>query len=322
MNKLLSCRKYLSLQETQDYLSKALKESVSLQDIYGLVLDGLLTLSIRLTAQEVALKGKFIKSEKEETKKLTTECSELTSSRLGNSLVENSHNERFVHDQRLHNIDGVLDVLMCGTAVEEIGRLRNGNISLNAPKETTSRGGFYLREGEEVYLLLKLSSGIGSEEIKKIRPLLNPFAAPYGLTVNELVKMGPFELWTRFGDDGKNQIERAISSIERPIDDIRSYMVATNFPSNSEYVIKIEEITRFITEYHPGEAELSNNKPLITKQRNSYLRLISVLLKEKGINASDRGITSAIQLMMENHGEQMSENTIRSILKEVVDLAD
>ena len=112
MNKLFSSRECLSLQETQDYLSNVLKEPVSLEDIYGLILDGSLTLSVRLIAQLPALKGIFIEREPREIRKLTTELADTISPRYGNFLVESSQNEQFVHDRLLHHINGLWDIVM------------------------------------------------------------------------------------------------------------------------------------------------------------------------------------------------------------------
>ncbi|EFP94919.1 hypothetical protein [Vibrio caribbeanicus] len=318
MNKLLSCRKYLSLQETQDYLAKALEESVSLQDIYGLILDGLLTLSIRLIAQEPALKGKFIKREETETKKLTTEFTDVPSSGLGDFLIEHSQDKQFVHDQCLHHIDGVWDTLMIGAMPSVISQLRNQHgdpVMLdNSPGLS---GNIYLIRDEEVGVLLQRSLLSEAEKTAEIRHLLSPMAAYYGWTVDELRSFSEIDLFMRVGKDIQEERERIIDSVQNlSVYDLRNYKTATKFSGPHEYVIKTEEITRFIGDMECEKAD----QPLSTKQRNSYLYLISGLLKELKINASDRGVAVAIQLILENAGHKLSENTIRSILREVSDI--
>ncbi len=56
MNKLLKLKQYLSINDSADYLSATLEETVSVADIYELSLEGHLAISIRLTNQAFAKK--------------------------------------------------------------------------------------------------------------------------------------------------------------------------------------------------------------------------------------------------------------------------
>lgn len=60
MSKLLKLRGFVSINEAQDYLSKAIGENVSLAEIYQLVLNRDLVISARFDAHESALLGKYI----------------------------------------------------------------------------------------------------------------------------------------------------------------------------------------------------------------------------------------------------------------------
>ncbi|OAN14221.1 hypothetical protein A3K86_11620 [Photobacterium jeanii] len=60
MSKLLKLRGFVSVNEAQDYLSKAIGENVSLAEIYQLVLNRDLVISARFDAHEPALLGKYI----------------------------------------------------------------------------------------------------------------------------------------------------------------------------------------------------------------------------------------------------------------------
>ncbi|MGR5452277.1 hypothetical protein ACPV5V_00045 [Vibrio campbellii] len=60
MSKLLKLRGFVSINEAQDYLTKAIGENVSLAEIYQLVLNRDLVISARFDANEPALLGKYI----------------------------------------------------------------------------------------------------------------------------------------------------------------------------------------------------------------------------------------------------------------------
>lgn len=90
----------------------------------------------------------------------------------------------------------------------------------------------------------------------------------------------------------------------------------------NKLVIKKSELRRFVKFLVDDEVEAQSleNKDLSGKERNTLLSLIGALLKEQGINPSDRGITPAIRLMTETAGVAISENTIRKVLGQVNDI--
>lgn len=61
----------------------------------------------------------------------------------------------------------------------------------------------------------------------------------------------------------------------------------------------------------------SQEKPLGSKERNSLLILIGALCKEVGINPNDRGIATSLELMTQNIGAPLTDDTIRNILKQI-----
>jgi hypothetical protein len=62
-------------------------------------------------------------------------------------------------------------------------------------------------------------------------------------------------------------------------------------------------------------------KPLNTKKRNSYLKLIKGLLKKQGINPSDRGNIKILIVIVESAGQTLGKDAIGDILREVGDLS-
>ena len=82
-------------------------------------------------------------------------------------------------------------------------------------------------------------------------------------------------------------------------------------------VVRTKEITKFIQSLEDTPQEV---KSLTSKERITLLTLVGALLKEQGINPSERGITPAIQLMVEKSGKTISENTIRKTLNQIAGL--
>jgi transcriptional regulator with XRE-family HTH domain len=63
------------------------------------------------------------------------------------------------------------------------------------------------------------------------------------------------------------------------------------------------------------------DKPLSTKERNSYLKLIKGLLQEQKIDPGERAIAKKLSGMTDRTELSLGEDTIRRILKEIQDLA-
>jgi hypothetical protein len=59
------------------------------------------------------------------------------------------------------------------------------------------------------------------------------------------------------------------------------------------------------------------DKPLPTKARNSYLRLIKGLLKNAGIEPTERGLAKSLEGMVTRSGETLRQDKLRAILTEI-----
>ncbi|MBO2560448.1 hypothetical protein I6M33_07410 [Shewanella algae] len=89
----------------------------------------------------------------------------------------------------------------------------------------------------------------------------------------------------------------------------------------NKLVFKKHEINRFLQSLETQPDGGVKEKSLSGKERNTFLLIINALLAELGICASDKGIAPAIRLITETAGTPISENTIRSILKQICDSA-
>lgn len=79
-------------------------------------------------------------------------------------------------------------------------------------------------------------------------------------------------------------------------------------------VIRTKELTRFIQSL---EDTPNAEKPLTSKERNSLLVIIASLCKEANIDYNQRGVASAIQRLTEELGSPITDDTIRSVLKQI-----
>ncbi len=81
-----------------------------------------------------------------------------------------------------------------------------------------------------------------------------------------------------------------------------------------EIALELGEKPKFL--FH----EENEEKPLNTKKRNSYLKLIKGLLKKQGIDPNERGIAKSLVGMVKDAKQSLEDDAIRDILKEVQDL--
>jgi len=63
-------------------------------------------------------------------------------------------------------------------------------------------------------------------------------------------------------------------------------------------------------------------KSLSTKERHTLLVIIAALCKEADIDYSQRGVANAIQLLTENIGSPITDDTIRNVLKQINEAVD
>lgn len=70
------------------------------------------------------------------------------------------------------------------------------------------------------------------------------------------------------------------------------------------------------------DKSIEAEKSLSTKERHTMLVIIAALCKEVNIDYNQRGVASAIQLLTENIGSPITDDTIRSVLKQITEAVD
>ena len=299
MNKLLKLKKYLSINDSADYLSATLEEKVSIADIYELSLEGHLAISIRLTNQAYAKKVSLVP----ELQLMDSE-----------ERVEPVQAQEV--DEQVHIFNGIYDLAMIGEEKFEVRKLYENEIQRDSPI-LSELSGFYVEHKGSIYKLLESLPVSNSEESQiskeaRIESLLkskgltsqhhygDPLTVFNSLSVNEIEQVA--ELVDPFSD-GENS-----SPIQL---DRHSY----------QFVLKTTELHRFISSINnPSSSGISEEKPIHPPEKRSYLKFISVLLNELKIKPTQKGISTSLRFMIDGMGISLCNNTVRKILSEVEDI--
>jgi len=173
---------------------------------------------------------------------------------------------------------------------------------------------------------------------------------PHSREDGKLVDKGEYaayERWHVFGRDLKKWIEKEFPN-DKPsflFDDIEQNshesittnayrsLQAEHDASESRVKKAIEEFKILRQEKESIEAErdtlramvdktVEAEKPVSSKERNTLLVIIAALCKETNIDYNQRGVAGAIQHLTEIIGSPITDDTIRSVLKQIGEAVD
>lgn len=288
MSKLFKLKQFLTIDEAREYLSKMLEENVAMSDVYKLALDGHLTLSVNFLGFIVMSPGRIFEDSDD------NDSPEMIISKgiaVGQDLDKPyyiakatgfpmSLNEWLFFSRELMYANDIWDLSMLGQEFQHIERLYYKELN-----GTVLYGAF---NGHIQAVVLKRRDSFC--KLKNIQ-------VPPDIPDHEI---------SNFVDNASN--DKFYDCI-----DLNSYP--------HQLVIKTEELSRFVQSLSDTPLVISQDeKPLSSKERNTFLKLIGALLRELEIEPSETGITPAIQLMTEKSGIPISQNTILKILRQVSDI--
>ncbi|MCL1093658.1 hypothetical protein [Shewanella kaireitica] len=140
MSKLFKLKQYLTVEEAAKYLSSSIEEPVSLADLYRLVLDKHLTMSVRLNSHAYAKGGQYITPQYSDSNSFQVENNLATNEALDEPYQINLDDELLVgenrwlaFDEQVHVIDGVWDLAMIGLESYEIEKLYQKEVGGTEP---------------------------------------------------------------------------------------------------------------------------------------------------------------------------------------------
>lgn len=320
MSKLLKLKEWLTLDEAIIHLSKIIDEPVIIADLYRFALDGALTLSVNFVNGAFGLKGKWLK-DSDIANKSELQIA-LCSSGKGFSLKSPNSNEMFVSSDRwiswnddIEPIIGVYDLTMKGDESLDV-KAHYHNLTSRINVKRSYNYGVLLQQDGEVFQLYK---HFKSDEYN-VGDLYDQIFPPQKIVISDTFEVVKRKVCCPSNVEGLDFTHyKFFNKIIKNIIDMYFVPSSSLAEQDVEFVIRTKELTRFIQSL---DEKPQADKPLATVERNSLLILIRALLAEQRISASDRGIASAIKLMIEKTGMAMSENTIRKILNQVTDLTD
>ncbi|PSV19683.1 hypothetical protein C0W44_14135 [Photobacterium leiognathi subsp. mandapamensis] len=324
MSKLFKLKKFVTIEEAAKYLSSSLEESVSLSDIYRLVIDKHLTLSVRLINPEFAVKGQIVNGHDGDWVQLQTDLvtgevlDEPYSVCINDNSVPIGTNKWFMFDEQVHVVDGVWDLAMIGMESLHIERLYQNEVNGPEPVVTKAQG-IYLQQGELVCRLQKEAADRTEEILADIQSGLEFILEPKGISVDDFLSRDSDNLYNDLTDDDIDNVSFLLGLMRNQVDSIACYEDSLGFAEHScQFVIKTMELARFLQSLDDEPPAIPKiEEELSAKERNTLLTLIGALCNELNIDLSVRGVTASVQAMTELAGTPISDDTIRKILKEV-----
>lgn len=303
----------MTVGETTKHLSAVLGEEVHKKDIYRLALDGHLVLSINFINHAYAKLGELVGFEG--VTWYTSELGEFLRSLYKDLNIPdkvmrslNLDDERFINlDSAVRSIRGVWDLLMVGGERLDIEHLYQ--FELGGPGVTlTYLDGSFVHRGDQVAQIQEsfddneFQDGSDAQK-KKMEEMITREQIP----LDQAEKMR-----SAFNADRNKYLDK--KSKGKREDD---YFPAGGLPDDALLVVKTTEIMNFLLSLDSSGSQ--KEKPLRSKERNTLLVMIAALCREIGIDYSQKGVTSAIEMITDKHGTPISDDTIRKVLKQLDD---
>jgi hypothetical protein len=311
MSKLFKLREWQTAEEAAKHLSTALEEEVTVADIYRLALDGHLVLSMNFPNHARGNLGEVVGIDKAKRFKpsgdLIAELYKDNPEEAPKEMIaaENIGNGQFINwNEEVISIDGVWDLAMLASEridVEHVYQQLTGGPSM----ELTNLNGTFLRKGNT---FCRLVESWEDNEYQK-GSLVAKRQLKERIADGEISEENQKLIWEKFEADRQEYLTEKASRPKHC-----DYYPAGGLPKDGVYVVRTAAIVDFITTI---DGTSLKEKPLSTKERNSLLTLIAALCKEAKYDLNQRGIASSLAKATEELGKPLSDDTIRSILKQV-----
>jgi len=288
MDKLLKLKKFLTLEETRIQLDNTFEADVTMADVYRWALDGHLTISVNFLGMIVMSPGRIFEDTAEN---VTPEMIITKGMVVGEDLKESysiaknsgfpmSLREWLFFGREIMYANGVWDLAMLGQEYEYIESLYH--------REVGGIGSFDGFSGRIKAVVLKRYDSFC--QLKDIQ-------RPSGMPEREVADF----INNASDEDFFNCL------------DLESYP--------HQLVIRTDELTRFIQSLQDAPSEIQQeDKPLSTKEYKTLLIIIYALLKRLDIDFSERTASSKISRIIDRAGKTLSLNTIRKVLRQLIEL--
>jgi len=309
VGKLFQLKEWLTLDEAAQHLTVVLGEPILEKDIYRLALDGHLQLSINIINGTQVHKGKFINPEDIVWKEFTTDFFPDTDQKpitIPDSLyIDDTCFLKL--EEKVKSIDGVWDLMMWGGARLDIEHWYQQLIGGPEVTLVSIDGAFIERDGVVCQILESFDENeYQSGSLAQERDM-EAFIANNDLSSDEIKKMRK---------EFKQKREEYLK-VKKSQTDEQNYYPSGGLPNEGVLVVRTKAIIDFLNSLGKG-----TEKPLSTKERYTMLVIIAALCKETNIDYSQRGVAGAIQHLTETLGAPITDDTIRSVLKQINDAVE
>jgi hypothetical protein len=296
MSKLFKLKEWLTLEEAADYISAAIGEQVLIKDILRLALDKHLILSVDLVNHAYAKKGDIVGPEGVITGGMPAPWFADT---LKEIAIKNGNDPEIAYQEivlslslgdglflnrvdGLKSISGVWDLPLWGN--EHLDILHKYQQLIDGPEVTlVCIDGTYVRRGDIAY---ELQEDFDDNEFQE-GSLAEGEKLERRIRQNNLDKNDAEKVMTKYEEKRKIYLkERADNPREH------NYYPAGKLPDDVVYVVRTEEILRFLSSLDEG---LTESKPNFgVREKNTLLVLLATMLKQADFDYSQRGISKAI----------------------------
>ena len=315
MSKLNKLRKWLTLEQTVNRISKELGEPVTVADLYQFCLDGHLKLSAYfvnnakvkvvtlIKKEDIKYKQKYIRVTKGTPKPIPVEAANIDPKDVQYCNIPINAQYPISKDYwlqkiepKLHTINGLWDLTMIGAErldIEHQYQQETSGIEVN----TQSQCGVYLQQGS---LICQLHISFESD------PPLDS-----GSQSDDVIS-----------DEERRDLKIDESNIDsvlkkmrpRPLNREQSNPAERLGEQEHVLVVRGSEITRFIQSL---EEKPQEDKPLHGKERATLHILFASALKMAKIDLDEKGIVKRIERAAESNNTPISNQNIRNTLLDV-----
>lgn len=325
MSKLFKLKKWLTIPETEKYLTQLFEEEVTEADILRLALDGELTLSVNLVNGAQARCGKVIdypweellRDIKNDTVRKDFEFMEIPSLH-GNEKVFVPDNLRLGKDTYLaleegvRSIRDIWDLPMIGN--ERLDVEHRYQMLIGGP-EITLEGldGAFVVKGD---VMCQLQDDFDDNQYQR-------GSKAHGDALEERIQLGQINkveadaLREKYKLQRKEYLEYRK---ERPAED--NYYPAGGLPDDAAFVVRTESLRKLQDRLTKDDLPDKSEKPLTTRPRNTLLTIINALCEYSNIDIKSRGAAAQIAKLTQELGADISEETILKYLKEIPDAVE
>ncbi|RTR40552.1 hypothetical protein EKG38_01115 [Shewanella canadensis] len=157
MKKLFKLKEYLTIEEAAEYLSSSIEEPVSQADLYWLVQEKQLTMSVKLSTQAYVKGGQYITPQDNDSDTYQVDYNLATNEALDEQYQINlddelqvGENRWLAFDKKVHVIDGVWDLPMIGLESYEIDKLYQKEVGGTEPT-LDAINDFFLKRDDFVF---------------------------------------------------------------------------------------------------------------------------------------------------------------------------